>query len=160
MQGFHMPHRQSSLKEGRTFHYKVPFQLNFISLKKILQRSNLGQECWMFFMLVVSINKLWKTNKLILHILKKIKTEAVAQKCVFCKKGVLRNFAKFTGKYLYQRLFLDKVAGLRPATLLKKDSGTGVFLWILQNLQEHLFLQNTSGGCFCKNNTTKLAAIT
>ena len=24
---------------------------------------------------------------------------------VFCEKGVLRNFAKFTGKYLYQSLF-------------------------------------------------------
>ena len=28
------------------------------------------------------------------------------------KKGVLRNFAKFTGKHLCQRLFFNKVAGL------------------------------------------------
>ena len=34
----------------------------------------------------------------------------------FCKKGVLGNFAKFTGKHLYQRLFFIKVAG------------TGIFL--------------------------------
>ena len=27
---------------------------------------------------------------------------------VFCKKGVLRNFAKFTGKHLYQSLFFNK----------------------------------------------------
>ena len=46
------------------------------------------------------------------------------------KKGVLRNFAKFTGKRLCQSIFLNKVAGLRPAILLKKDSGTGVFLRI------------------------------
>ena len=39
---------------------------------------------------------------------------------VFCKKGVLGNFAKFTGKHLCQSLFFNKVAGLRPATLLKK----------------------------------------
>ena len=39
---------------------------------------------------------------------------------VFCKKNVLRKFAKFTGKYLCQRLFFNKVVGLRPATLLKK----------------------------------------
>ena len=39
---------------------------------------------------------------------------------VFCKKGVLRNFAKSTGKHLCQSLFFNKVAGLRPATLLKK----------------------------------------
>ena len=38
----------------------------------------------------------------------------------FCKKGILRNFAKFTGKYLCQSLFFNKGAGLRPATLLKK----------------------------------------
>ena len=38
------------------------------------------------------------------------------------KKGVLRNFAKFTGKHLCQRLFFNKVAGLGlgSATLLKK----------------------------------------
>ena len=29
---------------------------------------------------------------------------------VFCEKGVLRNFAKFTGKYLCQSCFLNKVA--------------------------------------------------
>ena len=29
---------------------------------------------------------------------------------VFCKKGVLRNFAKFTGKHLCQSLFFNKVA--------------------------------------------------
>ena len=33
---------------------------------------------------------------------------------VFYKKGVLRNFAKFTGKHLYQSLFFNKVAGLSP----------------------------------------------
>ena len=29
IEGFHLPHRQSSLIEGRIFHYKVPFPLNF-----------------------------------------------------------------------------------------------------------------------------------
>ena len=38
---------------------------------------------------------------------------------VFCKKGVLRNFAKFTGKHVCQSFFFSKVAGL-SATLLKK----------------------------------------
>ena len=45
---------------------------------------------------------------------------------VFCKKGVLRNFVKLTGKHLCQSLFYNKVAG------------------------KHLFLQNTFGGCFLK----------
>ena len=39
---------------------------------------------------------------------------------VFCKKDVLRNLTKFKGKHLCQSLFFNKVAGLRPATLLKK----------------------------------------
>ena len=30
---------------------------------------------------------------------------------VLCKKGVLRNFGKFTGKYLCQNLFFNKVVG-------------------------------------------------
>ena len=37
------------------------------------------------------------------------------------KKGILRNLAKSTGKHLCQRMFLNKVAGLRPATLLKNN---------------------------------------
>ena len=36
------------------------------------------------------------------------------------KNGVLRNFTKFTGKHIFQSLRFNKVAGLRPATLLKK----------------------------------------
>ena len=39
---------------------------------------------------------------------------------VFCRKGIVRNFAKFTGKHLHQILFLKKVADVRPATLLKR----------------------------------------
>ena len=31
---------------------------------------------------------------------------------VFCKKGALENFTKFTGKHLCQSVFLNKVAGL------------------------------------------------
>ena len=32
------------------------------------------------------------------------------------KKGVLRNFTKFTGKHLCQSQFFNKVAGLKPFT--------------------------------------------
>ena len=47
---------------------------------------------------------------------------------VFCGKGVLRNFAKFTGKHLCQSLFFNKVVDLRPAILIKKTLDTGDFL--------------------------------
>ena len=39
---------------------------------------------------------------------------------VFCEKGVLINFTKFTGKHLSQSLFFNKVAGVRPAILFKE----------------------------------------
>ena len=48
------------------------------------------------------------------------KTERSNRSEVFCNKSVLRNFAKFLGKHLHQSLFSNKVAGLRPAILLKK----------------------------------------
>ena len=38
---------------------------------------------------------------------------------MFFKVVVRKNFTKFTGKHLFQALFFNKVAGLRPATLLK-----------------------------------------
>ena len=59
----------------------------------------------------------------------------------FVRKGVLRNFAKFTGKHLCQSLFFKKVAGLKPATLLKKRLGHMNFAKVLRTP----FLQNTSG---------------
>ena len=46
---------------------------------------------------------------------------------VFCEKGVLNNFAIFTGKHLCWSLFLMKLQA-RPATLLKRDPNTGVFM--------------------------------
>ena len=39
---------------------------------------------------------------------------------VFYKKGILKNFKKFTGKHLCQSLSLNKVTDLSPATLLNK----------------------------------------
>ena len=75
---------------------------------------------------------------------------------VFCKKHVLRNSVKLTGKHLCQSFFFNKVAGLsHPEVFYKKgalrnfakftgkqlclqlfwkrDSGTGAFLWVLRN---------------------------
>ena len=38
---------------------------------------------------------------------------------VFCKKGVLRNFAKLIGKHLCQSLFFNKVAACFPVNFAK-----------------------------------------
>ena len=45
----------------------------------------------------------------------------------FCKKGVLKNFANFTGKHLCWSLF-NKVASLQLASFLKRDSNSSAFL--------------------------------
>ena len=49
----------------------------------------------------------------------KVTSEAVVRRCSL-EKVFLEISKKFTGKHLCQSLFLNKVAGLRPATLLKK----------------------------------------
>ena len=46
--------------------------------------------------------------------------------------GVLKNFAKFLRKNLVESLF-NNVAGLNHATLLRRNSSTGIFQWILPN---------------------------
>ena len=52
---------------------------------------------------------------------------------MFCKNGALKNFAIFTGKHQCWSLFLIKLQAFMPATLLKRDSITIVFLRILRN---------------------------
>ena len=47
------------------------------------------------------------------------------QRCSL-SKGVLRNFAKFTGKHLCQSLFFNKVAGA-ACNFIKKETLTQVF---------------------------------
>ena len=47
---------------------------------------------------------------------------------MFCKKGVLRNLTKFTGKQLCQNLFFNNVAGLVP--IWKKETQAQVTLWV------------------------------
>ena len=66
------------------------------------------------------------------------------------RKGILKNFAKFTGKHLCQSLFFNKVTGLRPATLLKKRLWHRCFPVNFAKFLRTPFLQNTSGKLFSK----------
>ena len=63
------------------------------------------------------------------------------------EQGVLKNSAKFTDKHLWQGLFFIKLQAW--GLYRKRESGTGVFLWILLNFLRTTFLQNTCGGYFC-----------
>ena len=65
------------------------------------------------------------------------------QRCSIIK-AVCRNCAKFTGKHLCQS-FLNKVGGLRPATLFKKRLGHRCFPQSFAKFLRTPFLQNTSG---------------
>ena len=64
---------------------------------------------------------------------------------MFCEKGFLKYFAKFAGKHLCQSLFFNKVAGLRPAALLKKRLLHRCFPVNFGKFLRAPFLQNTSG---------------
>ena len=69
---------------------------------------------------------------------------------VLCKKGVLRFFAKLTGKHLCQNLFLAKVfsfgslfsiklQAFRPSTFFKRESNIGVFCKYCENFKNTYF---------------------
>ena len=65
-----------------------------------------------------------------------LSSHKIWEKCneqkVFCKKAVLKNFVILTSKHLCGSLFLIKMLTFRPATLLRRNCNTGVFLRILQ----------------------------
>ena len=65
------------------------------------------------------------------------------QRCSM-KKGVLENFTKFARRHL-ARVSFNKVAGLRPSTLLKKRLWHRSFPMNFMKFLRTLFLQNTSG---------------
>ena len=68
---------------------------------------------------------------------------------VFCKKGILTTFTKFTGKLLWQSLIFNKVAGLTTATLLKKRHWRRCLLVNFVKFPRTPFLKEHLYGCFC-----------
>ena len=66
----------------------------------------------------------WHNNKSLLSeaptLIKPITSSRSSRPEVFCKKGVLRNFAKLTGKHLCQSPLFNKVAGSAATLFLKK----------------------------------------
>ena len=71
-----------------------------------------------------------------------MKLDRSSHRRCFLRKGVLRNFAKFTGKHLFRRLFFNKVAVLRLQLFIKKETLTQVFS--SEFCQISPFSQNTS----------------
>ena len=62
---------------------------------------------------------------------------------MFFKQCVFNNFATFTGEHLCWSLRLIKLQVSRLATLLKRESGAGVFLWIFRIFwRTHFFTEH------------------
>ena len=77
---------------------------------------------------------------------KVIKFRSSYQKCSV-RKGVLRNFTKFTGKHQCQSLFFNKVTGLRPE--ISKNTFFHRTPLVAASVRKP-FLENTSGRLFLK----------
>ena len=60
---------------------------------------------------------------------------------VFYRKSVLKNPTKFTRKHLCQRVFFNKVAGLRPqaSNVIKKEALTKVFSCEFCEISRNIF---------------------
>ena len=65
---------------------------------------------------------------------------------VFCKKGVLKNFANFTGKYLCWSLFFNKAAVLQPASFLKETPTQVLSCEVCETFKNEEHLQTTASG--------------
>ena len=65
------------------------------------------------------------------------------------KKGVLRNFSKFTGKHLCQSLFCNKVAGLTLQLYKKKRLWHRCFPVNFAKFLRTPFLRTPPDDCFC-----------
>ena len=65
------------------------------------------------------------------------------QRCSL-RKGVLRNFPKFTGKYLCQSLFLLKLQ-TSACNFIKKETMTQMFFCKFCEISKKTFLQHVSG---------------
>ena len=61
----------------------------------------------------------------------------------FYKKGVLRNFAKFTGKHLCQSLFFNKVADLEACDFIKKETLAQFSCEFYEILKNTIFYKTT-----------------
>ena len=81
----------------------------------------------------------------------KMRTSRRSHSLMFFKIGVLKNFAIICRKTLVLESLFNKVAEFqalrtatqRPATLLKRNYNTGVFLWILKIFKNRLFYRTS-----------------
>ena len=104
----------------------------------------------------------WTSPTKVLSSLSQLIFRSCHQRCSI-KKGVLKNFAKFTGKHVCQSPLFNQVAGLRPATLQKERLWHRCFFCELCEIfkntffTEHLWTTLVLWGGDCFNVTEFLA---
>ena len=121
-------------------------------MKKIFPEKNI------FSTKLREVNSVKGRNKLLYDI---IQIRSSHQRCSV-RIGVLRNFTKSTGKHLCQSLLFNKVAGLRPATLLKKKLCNRCFpANFVKFLRTHFYIEHlwwlllTNHMCLNVNNSIR-----
>ena len=69
-----------------------------------------------------------------------------AKKAVFNEVHFIPTFTSTRVEPIFNMIKeLETILTIIWKKVFKKCSGTGVFLWILQNFEEHIFLENMSG---------------
>ena len=94
-----------------------------------------------FYILKWNKRSIWSLNNFIQFFIQYITTIRSSRSQKFFKIGIFKNFALLIGKHLCWWLFWIKLQASGPATLLERDSNTGVFLWILQKNLRTIFLK-------------------
>ena len=129
----------SSLFLGKVLILKFSLELKLCYYK---QKGQFLLSFWVnkLKLILCRVSKFYCANNQILH----LPDRSSHQRCSI-KKGILRNSPKVTSKHLCQILFFNKVAGLRPATLLQKRLWRRCFPVIFVKFLRTYFLHNTSG---------------
>ena len=73
---------------------------------------------------------------------------------MFCKKGVFKKLARFTGKHMCWNLFLINLQGSRRSTLLRRDSKTDISLVKFAKFLTKPFWRTHGNDCLWKNRRT------
>ena len=116
----------SYLMYGPLIQMKDLFKINNRKLEQVLtivvySRRQLLKTCWKEELRLSGV-----------YIFKIVRARSKCSQ-LFFKIDVFKNFALVTGKHLCRSLFLIKLQIFRLTTLLKRDSNTDLFLWILRN---------------------------
>ena len=90
--------------------------------------------CWSLFLIKFHAFRLFLISTylfILIHTYLFILVFRSSRQEVFCKKGVLRNFAKFTGKHLCQSLFFNRCFSVNFAKFLRTTFLTEHLQWLL-----------------------------